>query len=63
MPTKAESLTKDSTPEAIQSAISASISMLVKEGRPQEQAVAIAYSQARKATGKELKKRSTTIGK
>ena len=63
MPTAAEGLTKDSSPEAIQKAISTSISMLVKEGRPQEQAIAIAYSQARKATGKELKKRSTTVGK
>lgn len=63
MPTKAEGLTKDSSPGAIQAAISASISMLVEEGRPQEQAIVIAYSQARKATGKELKKKSTRIGK
>ena len=63
MPTAAEGLSKSSSPEAIKKAISSAISMLVHEGRPQEQAIAIAYSQARKATGKSLGRRSTTIGK
>lgn len=63
MPTAAERLTKDSSEEQVKKAISESISMLVHEGRPQEQAIAIAYSQARKATGRSLKSKSTRIGK
>lgn len=63
MPTAAEGLTKDSSSEAVQGAISSCISKLMKEGgRKQEQVIAICYSQARKATGKALKKKSTTIG-
>lgn len=63
MPTRAESLTKESSPDAVQAAISSCISQMMKEGgRPQEQVIAICYSQARKATGKALKKKSTTIG-
>lgn len=54
MPTRAEQLTAQSTPEQIQIAISAAISKLVREGREQDQAVATAISQARKATGKAL---------
>ena len=61
MPTDAESLTKDSSPEATKNAISSCISQLVKEGRKQEQAIAICYSQARKSTGKEFKPKSQTI--
>ena len=54
MPTRAEQLTPRSSPEEIQIAISASISKLVREGREQDQAIAIAHEQARKATGKAL---------
>jgi SOS response regulatory protein OraA/RecX len=54
MPTPADRLTERSTPEEIQQAISTTISQLVNEGYPQDQAVAIAYSQARRATGKPL---------
>ena len=55
MPTSAEKLTPNSGKGQIQAAISESIAMLMDEGREQSQATAIAYSQARKATGKELK--------
>ena len=61
MPTRAESLTSDSSDEAIKRAISESISMLVEEGRPQEQAIAIAYSQAEKAIGRPIPRKSTRI--
>ena len=54
MPTLAEKLTPQSSKGQISAAISDSISQLVNEGRPQEQAVAIAHEQARKATGKSL---------
>lgn len=54
MPTPAERLRKDSSAEAIREAISASIRQLMHEGRDQKQAAAIAYSQARKSTGKSL---------
>lgn len=57
MPTPAESLTKDSKEDAVVDAISRSIAQLVKEGYDQEQAAAIAYSQAREATGRELRPR------
>jgi len=64
MPTKAESLTKDSSPESTKAAISSCISQLMDEGgRSQEQCVAICMEQTRKATGKQLKKKSTRIGK
>ncbi|KKM90029.1 hypothetical protein LCGC14_1242760 [marine sediment metagenome] len=56
MPTRAEQLNPQSSPEQIDIAISATISKLVKEGREQDQAVAIAHEQARKATGKQLGK-------
>ena len=51
MPLPTESPTKDSSDEQIQAAISAAIKQLVDEGREQDQAIAIAYSTARKATG------------
>ncbi|GAH64794.1 unnamed protein product [marine sediment metagenome] len=54
MPTMAEGLTPQSSDAQIKAAISATIALLVREGREQDQAIAIAYSQARKATGKEL---------
>ena len=57
MPTLAEKLTSKSSPGQISAAISDSIAQLMREGREQDQAVAIAYSQARKATGKELGKK------
>lgn len=55
MPTPAESLTKDSKEDAVVDAIEKSIRQLVSEGYEQDQAVAIAYGQAREATGRELK--------
>lgn len=54
MPTMAQKLTKQSSPGAISAAISDSISQLVKEGYPQDQAIRVAHEQAAKATGKEL---------
>ena len=64
MPTQAESLTPQSTPEATQSAISSCIAQLMDEGgRPQEQCIAICYSQAEKAIGRNIPRKSTRIGK
>lgn len=54
MPTQAEGLNSGSPDEQIKAAISATIQQLVNEGREQDQAIAIALEQARKATGKEL---------
>ncbi len=54
MPLPAESLTHESGMKEIRDAISASIKMCIKEGKDQKQCAAIAYSLARKATGKEL---------
>ncbi len=54
MPTLAEKLSPDSSDSQIRAAISDAIQMLMGEGREQEQAIAIAMEQARKATGKEL---------
>ncbi len=54
MPTPAENLSTDSADDAIKEAISATVSQLVGEGMPQDQAVAIALEMARKATGKDL---------
>lgn len=54
MPTPAETLSTDSADDAIKEAISATVSQLVGEGMPQDQAVAIALEMARKATGKDL---------
>jgi predicted NBD/HSP70 family sugar kinase len=51
MPLPTESLTKDSSDQEIQQAISDAIAQLVNEGRDQQQAIAIAYSTARQATG------------
>lgn len=52
MPMPTESLTRDSSDEEIRNAISRTISMLVDEGREQEQAVAIAVSSAREHAGR-----------
>ena len=54
MPTPSESLTPESPDEAIRQAISDTVAQLVEEGFPQDQAVAVALEQARKATGKDL---------
>ncbi len=54
MPTLAERLSPNSSDAQVKAAISDSIAQLMNEGRPQEQAVAIAHEQAAKATGKEL---------
>jgi len=53
-PTMAEKLTSQSSQGQISAAISESVRKLMDEGYPQDQAVAISYEQARKATGKEL---------
>ena len=63
MPRATENLTKDSSDEASKAAISSCISTQMGEGMPQEQAIGMCYSEARSKTGKELKKRSTTLGK
>ncbi len=63
MPTAAERLTKDSSPDAVKGAISSCISQMMDEGgRSQEEVIAICHSMARKATGKELKPKSTQVG-
>ena len=62
MPTRAEGLRPDSQDDEIQRAISESISMLMHEGRPQEQAIAISYSQAEKAIGRNIPRRSVRLG-
>lgn len=63
MPTDAENLTKDSSPESVKGAVSSCIKQLMDEGgRKQEECIAICYSQARKSTGKELKPKSVSIG-
>ena len=50
-------LSKDSSPEQIQAAISSCIATEVKAGREQQQAIAMCYAQAREKTGKELGKK------
>lgn len=52
MPMPTDSLTKESSDEEIRRAISATISMLVDEGRPQDQAMAIAMDSARRNAGR-----------
>ncbi len=54
MPTPSEGLNSDSSEEAIRDAISETVAQLVNEGFPQDQAVAIALEQARKAVGREI---------
>jgi len=59
MPLPAEGLTPQSTPEEIQAAISDSIKQCMDEGsREQDQCVAMAYSMARRATGKPIGRKS-----
>ena len=55
MPLPVDNLDKDSSLQAIRSAISASIRACMKEGgKEQKQCAAIAYSIAREKTGKSL---------
>ena len=55
MPLAVDNLTKQSNPNQIRDAISATISYLMKnEGKTQEQAAGQAYGMARQKTGKEL---------
>ena len=54
MPLQVEGLTPVSSEEEVQDAISASISQCMREGRPQDQCIAMAYEMARNATGKIL---------
>lgn len=59
MPLPVESLTRESSPEAISEAISESIRICVEEGeRPQDQCEAIAHSIARKLTGQPLTRKA-----
>lgn len=62
MPRATENLTRASSDDAIQGAISSCISTQVGEGMPQEQAIAMCHQEARSKTGKALKKKSTTVG-
>ena len=63
MPRATEDLTAASSDDATKAAISSCISTQMGEGMPQEQAVAMCHQEARDKTGKELKPKSTTIGK
>lgn len=54
MPLPVESLTKDSSTQAVREAISQSIAKCMEEGKDQKQCAAIAYSYARDKTGKSL---------
>lgn len=54
MPLPTDKLTKQSSMEAIRQAIADTISMLVDEGRDQEQAVAMALDSARRHSGQAL---------
>jgi len=63
MPRATESLAKDSADDVVKAAISSCISTQMGEGMKQEQAIAVCYSEARSKTGKQLKPKSTHIGK
>jgi hypothetical protein len=58
MPTKAESLTAQSSDEEYQASVSDCIRQLVEEGRDQAQAAAICYSQGERATGRPYPKQA-----
>jgi len=47
MPLPTAKLTKDSSKDAVRAAISACIRMAIKEGRPQDQAIAMCLEDAR----------------
>ena len=53
MPLPVDSLTPDSSPQAVKDAISKSIEQCVKEGKDQKQCAAISYQIAREKSGKE----------
>ena len=55
MPTAVDNLTKDSSPEQVDKAVSSCIASEVRRGRDQDQAVAMCHEMARGKTGKELK--------
>lgn len=63
MPRATENLTKQSSDDAVQKAISSCISTQMGEGMKQEQAIAMCHQEARDKTGRQLKKKSTRIGK
>lgn len=63
MPRETENLSKESSNEATKAAISSCISTQMHEGMKQEQAIAVCHSEARSKTGRQLKKKSTRIGK
>lgn len=54
MPSPAQSLTPNSSPEEIDAALKATVMQLIDEGVPQEEAVAQAMEQVRRATGQAL---------
>ena len=56
MPLAVEGLSKGSSMQQIQTAISMSVRKLLKEGRDEKQAAAIAYDIARDKTGKALQR-------
>ena len=55
MPTAVDKLTKTSSDEQVKAAISDCIATEVRDGREQDQAVAMCHDMAREKTGKELK--------
>ena len=54
MPNPTESLSPESSDEEIRKAIGDAVAQMMEEGFNQEQAVAIAFQQAAKATGKDI---------
>ena len=55
MPTAVDNLTRDSSDEAVDEAVSSCIASEVRGGRQTDQAVAMCHEMARDKTGKELK--------
>ena len=60
MPLPAEGLTATSTDDEIQAAISESIRLCINEGNDPKQCQAIAYSMAKKSTGKKTTRLAMT---
>lgn len=56
MPTAVDKLTKESSDDAVDEAISKCIATEIENGRERDQAVGMCYSMARRKTGKELSK-------
>lgn len=54
MPVPVDNLTSESSDEEIRKAISETISALIREGKDKDEAVAIAFSMAKRKTGKAL---------